>query len=241
MKTTAIRDSGRRASGRRGWGGVLALALAVGPSACGQAPDAAPEPENPSMQTLPRPRLRGEKSLEETIAARRSVRTYSDRDLSVEELSQILWAAQGVTDSQRGRFRAAPSAGATYPLETYAVTRRGVFRYLPDRHALEAVFEDRDPRPALAEAALGQRCVRAAPLIVVFAAVPDRTTGRYGQRGIMYIHMEAGHAAQNIHLQAVALGLGSVPVGAFDPARVSAILGIPPEEQPIYLVPVGAP
>lgn len=188
---------------------------------------------------LPAPKERGEISVEEAIAARRSVRSFADSALSEQEMAQILWAAQGVTDTSRG-FRAAPSAGATYPLETYVATGEGVFRYLPGRHALETVKSD-DVRTALARAALGQGFVREAPATFVFAAVPERTTSRYGERGMMYIHMEAGHAAQNIHIQAVALGLGSVPVGAFTENRAISVLGIPEGQRVLYMVPVGRP
>jgi len=189
------------------------------------------------VKSLPQPKQTGDVSVEEALSKRRSVRSFSGKRLSDAELSQLLWAAQGITDKGRG-YRAAPSAGATYPLETYAVTPDGIFRYLPREHAIEEVRKG-DFRGELAVAALGQLFVRSAPLTVAFTAVPERTTRRYGQRGNMYIHMEAGHAAENIHLQAVALGLGSVPVGAFDDKAVAEVLGIPKEEKPLYLIPVG--
>lgn len=190
-----------------------------------------------SVKELPVPRGKGGLSVEAAIAERRSVRSFAASALTEEEIAQLLWAAQGVTD-KRGGLRAAPSAGATYPLETYVVTREGVFHYLPEKHALESVKQG-DFRKALAGAALGQTCVRYAPATFVFAAVPERTTKRYGNRGIMYVHMEAGHSAQNIHLQAVALGLGSVPVGAFDEAAVASVLGVPKGQQVLYMIPVG--
>lgn len=191
------------------------------------------------VKELPVPKEKGGLSVEAAIAERRSVRSFADSALSEEEIAQLLWAAQGVTDKS-DRLRAVPSAGATYPLETYVVTREGVFHYLPEKHALESIKQG-DSRKALAEAALGQTCVRHAPATFVFAAVPERTTKRYGNRGVMYIHMEAGHAAQNIHLQAVALGLGSVPVGAFDEAMAASVLGVPKGQQVLYMVPVGRP
>lgn len=228
------------AGSRRRQSALLVAGLGLTLAACGEKPSLpqAPVGEN-VMITLPAPRQRGEKSLEETILSRRSVRAYGDRALRIDEISQLLWAAQGITDERR-RFRAAPSAGATFPLETYAVTTDGVYRYHQNGHRLEQLAAA-DRRPALAAAALGQDCVRTAPLTVVFTAVPERTTRRYGERGRMYIHMEAGHAAQNLHLQAVALGLASVPVGAFDPDRVAKLLDIPAAETVLYLVPVGAP
>lgn len=191
------------------------------------------------MKTLPIPETASTVSLETAIAQRRSVRSFKDAPLTDEQISQLLWAAQGVTDQRRG-FRAAPSAGATFPLETYLVTAEGLFHYLPDQHALAEVKRG-DFRKQLADAALGQDCVREAPASIVFTAVPRRTTARYGERGMMYIHMEAGHAAQNVHLQAVALGLGSVPVGAFDEAKVEEILGCAGREKALYIIPVGQP
>jgi len=190
-----------------------------------------------TVKILPEPTTKGNMSVEEAISLRRSVRTFSGSALTDNELSQLLWSAQGITEKRR-RFRAAPSAGATFPLETYLVTAEGVFHYVPAKHALEEIRRG-DVRVDLSNAALGQQSVRKAPAIIVFAAVPKRTTGKYGRRGMMYIHMEAGHAAENIHLQAVALGLGSVPVGAFDDRDVAKIVGLPREEKPLYMVPVG--
>lgn len=191
------------------------------------------------MKTLPEPRKAGKVSVEETLAARRSVRAFAASPLTDEELSQLLWAAQGITDSKR-RFRTAPSAGATYPLVVYVAKADGVFRYHPEPHTLEAI-SDHDIRRALARAALDQSCVRQAAAVMIFAAVPERTTRRYGQRGERYILMEVGHAAQNVHLQAVALGLGSVPVGAFDEEAIAAALGGHRGEEVLYLVPIGRP
>lgn len=190
-----------------------------------------------AMKNLPQPVKDGEISLEKAIEARRSVRSFSGAPLSESELSQLLWAAQGITEKNRN-LRAAPSAGATYPLNTYVFSANGVFKYDPVQHALANVH-DEDMRERLSEAALGQGFVRSAPVSVVFTAVPERTTRRYGSRGMMYIHMEAGHAAQNIHLQAVALGLGSVPVGAFNDKQVSALIGLKGSETPLYIIPVG--
>lgn len=190
-----------------------------------------------SVKILPRPKTKGTISVEEAIAQRRSIRSYSSQRLTDEELSQLLWAAQGITDEKRA-LRAAPSAGATYPLETYAVTADGVFHYDPKKHALESV-KNGDVRRELAAAAYGQSFIAKASAIIVFAAVPERTTRRYARRGTMYIHMEAGHAAQNLHLQAVALGMGSVPVGAFEDEAVAKVVGLPDNQIPLYLVPVG--
>jgi SagB-type dehydrogenase family enzyme len=165
------------------------------------------------------------------------VREFAADPLTDDELSQLLWAAQGVTDPARGR-RAAPSAGATYPLNTCVATASGLFRYVPAQHTLEDLSGD-DIRSRLAESALGQGWIRRAPAVFIFSATAPRTTGRYGERGEMYIHMEAGHAAQNLHLQAVALGLGSAPVAAFVDAEVERLVGCAPGERVLYLIPVG--
>jgi len=186
---------------------------------------------------LPMPRMVGKVSLEETLARRRSVRQFRDRPLTQQQLSQLLWAAQGISD-QRQRLRTAPSAGALYPLEIYVVDRNGVFHYSPQNHTLTTIRKG-DLRTALAGAALSQGCVARAPLSIVITAVYERTTRKYGQRGMRYVHIEVGHAGQNILLQAVALGLDAVPVGAFVDEQVSSVLGLPETHRPLYIIPVG--
>ncbi len=191
---------------------------------------------------LPEPSLKGAMSVENALASRRSVRSFTGGPLALNELSQLFWSAQGKTASWGGRT--APSAGATYPLEVYAVVgdvegiMPGVYRYMPDGHEMVVVFEG-DSREGLAAEALGQEAVKNAPATIVIAAVYDRTRKKYGERGDMYVHMEAGHAGQNIYLQATALGLGTVSVGAFDPDGVRRVIGAGQEEEPIYLFPVG--
>lgn len=190
---------------------------------------------------LPEPRTKGAVSLEEAVQKRRSVRSFSARELDRPLISQLLWAAQGITSQKPlPGLRAAPSAGALYPLETYAVTKEGVFSYLPKEHALRKTL-DGDLRGKLAGAALGQGSVSGAPLDIVLCAVYPRITGKYGRRGVRYAHMEAGHIAQNIHLQAAALGLGSVPIGAFDESGVAGALALPKDCEPVYIIPVGYP
>jgi SagB-type dehydrogenase family enzyme len=186
---------------------------------------------------LPKPKLEGPVSVEEALRKRRSVRSFSGRELSLEEISQLCWSAQGVTEERMG-FRAAPSAGATYPLELYVLTGDGVFRYDPDAHALERK-QKRDRRADLARAALDQRFVAEAPVVLLMTAFYERTARGYGTRAGRYVHMEIGHAAQNVHLQAVALGLGSVPVGAFTDEEVARVLDLHDDESPLYIVPVG--
>jgi SagB-type dehydrogenase family enzyme len=176
-------------------------------------------------------------SLEEAMAGRRSTREFEDEPLAAAELGQLLWAAQGITD-ERG-FRTAPSAGALYPLEIYVTTAEGTYRYDPQRHAL-VVLSLGNARPALHKAALEQEAVRLAPAVMVVTAVYGRTAVKYGdERGPRYVQMEAGHAAQNVLLQAVALGFGAVPIGAFHDERVQAALGLPEDHEPLYLIPVG--
>jgi SagB-type dehydrogenase family enzyme len=188
---------------------------------------------------LPEPKKQGGISVEECIARRRSIRNFRKEDLSIEQISQILWSAQGITD-QKMKFRAAPSAGALYPMELYLLCSSGVFHYLPESHKLERISNN-DLRQELSDACWGQNFIADAGISIVICAVYGRTTWRYGQRGIRYVDMEAGHIAQNIHLQAVSLGLGSVPVGAFSDEKVKNLLNLPRDHQPIYIIPVGYP
>jgi SagB-type dehydrogenase family enzyme len=178
------------------------------------------------------------RSIESCIEIRRSIRRFKSDRLTDQEISNILWAGQGITDTTQG-LRAAPSAGATYPLEVFGATPDGLFRYIPQGHAI--TFEiRRDLRKDIAKAALNQMFIADAGLVIVIAAVFDRTTGHYGERGKRYVMNEVGHCAQNIHLEAVALGLGSVPIGAFDDDRLKEVLGLD-DEIPLYVIPVGHP
>ena len=190
------------------------------------------------MITLPKPKVKGSISLEETIARRRSVREFADRDITQEEISQLLWAAQGITDKTRS-LRSVPSAGALYPLEIYLLTKDGLFHYRVDEHALE-ILGRRDLRPELARAGFNQAMIQEAAADIVMCAVFERITSKYAERGASYVYMEAGHTAQNIHLMAVSLGLASVPVGAFDDKSVKAVLGLDNNRKPLYIIPVGA-
>jgi SagB-type dehydrogenase family enzyme len=193
-------------------------------------------------QGLPRPQTKGGRSLEECLAERRSVRSYRIASMTAAELGQLLWAAQGIT--AEGQLRTAPSAGALYPLELYVVAARvegfvpAVYHYRADHHELTLVRSG-DASRELARASLEQECVRDSAAMLLFAAVYSRTTGKYGQRGIGYVHMEAGHAAQNVLLQATALGLGAVPVAAFRDDEVKQIAQLPQDHAPIYMVAVG--
>ncbi|MFO7707517.1 MAG: SagB/ThcOx family dehydrogenase [Desulfobacterales bacterium] len=196
----------------------------------------------PHAMRLPQPDFAGEVSVEQALLGRRSERAFSRRAVYLAELSQLLWAAQGVT-SPRG-YRTAPSAGASYPLEIRAAAGlvaelpAGIYRYRSPDHTL-TLSAAGDPREDLAQAALGQRCVARASVVLVVSAVYARVCAAYGRRGVRYADMEAGHAAQNVSLQAVALGLGTVVIGAFDDARVRGVAALSPDEEPLYLIPVG--
>jgi SagB-type dehydrogenase family enzyme len=214
---------------RNGYVGLL-LILLLG---CGSTATAMVEAETID---LPPFRTEGEMSLEETLAQRRSVRRYTDEELTWEEIGQLLWAAQGIT--REWGARTAPSAGGLYPLEAYVVTRQGLYHYLPQGHQV-AHTPALGLHEALWEAGLKQDWIREAPAVFVIAAVYARTSAKYGDRAERYVHLEAGHAAENLLLQAVALDLGGVVVGAFHDERVQAALGLPADHAPLYLIPVG--
>lgn len=219
---------------------VAMVAFGVLATACGGGrDDIVSEPtDSATVIELPAPVGAGPLTLEEALVQRRSVREFTPEPLSIETISQLLWAAQGVTSD--GGARTSPSAGGLYPLELYLLTDDGVFHYLPHGHRLEQVYAD-DVQEAVAEAALGQEAVSDAAVVIVIAAVFERTEGKYGERAERYVQLEAGHCAQNVLLQAVALGLGAVPIGAFDDAELAAVLGFPAEVEPLYLLPIGHP
>ena len=201
------------------------------------APAEGKEMKTQERIVLPEPKIKGEMSLEESILKRRSIRSFAPKELSSEEISQILWAAQGITEKRRG-LRAAPSAGALYPLEIYIIKKDGIFHYIIADHSLKQVGND-DVRGDIVRAAWGQSFIQEAPVSVIICAVRSRITSRYGGRGNRYVDIEVGHAAENLHLQAVALGLASVPIGAFTDSEVKKILGLPRNTEPIYIIPVG--
>jgi SagB-type dehydrogenase family enzyme len=187
---------------------------------------------------LPEPKEKGSVSIEETLHQRRSLRDYKRGQLSLEQVSQLLWAASG-----RNLYRrTAPSPGATYPLEIYLVVGEveglgpGIYHYSFSRHSLEMIKEQ-DVRNRLSTSALGQEMIEEAQINIIIAADYSRTTGHYGQRGNRYVHMEVGHVGQNVSLQAIALSLGTVMIGAFEDKEVKEVLGI--KEEPLYIIPVG--
>ena len=188
--------------------------------------------------TAPRAR-EGEMTLDESLEQRRSVRSFSDKALTEEQVLKLAWAAQGVTEPAMG-LRTAPSAGALYPLELYVLEAGVLYHYLPGSNSLEEVSGGVSAGD-LANAALGQSFISRAPVVFIFTGAFERTRAKYGSRGDRYVYIEVGHAAENLLLKAVALGLGAVPVGAFDDAGVSRVLGLPEDLAPLYIVPVGHP
>lgn len=197
--------------------------------------------------SLPSPERQGVMSLAEAIARRRSVRDFTAEPISQAQLSQILWAAQGITGASR-KSRSVPSAGATYPLEIFIACGNngvegvddGIYLYNIDDHSLTRHY-DKDVRLELARAALNQEFIYQAPVDIIICALYGRTLGRYGARGERYIHIEVGHAGQNIYLQASALGLATVAVGAFDDEQVRGVLRLDNQYKPLYIMPVGKP
>jgi SagB-type dehydrogenase family enzyme len=184
-------------------------------------------------------------SLEEAVSKRRSRRSFVTRALTLEQVAQVLWCAQGATDGRDAR-RAVPSAGATYPLEVFIAVgaggvvglKEGVYHYLPSEHALVKTGEG-DIRDGVAAAALDQDFLAQAPVDVLIAADYQRTARRYGERGIRYQQIEVGHIGQDIYLQAETLGLGTVAVGAFQDQEVARVFKLPSNLAPLYLMPVG--
>jgi len=199
---------------------------------------------------LPLPKFASNVTIEEALAWRRSIRVYKDEPITINHLSMILWAAQGVTEFKYG-FKTAPSAGATYPLELYVIIGDkcvivedeaylppGLYKYDYRIHAIKLV-KTGDLRESLAEASLNQEWVKKAPINIVICALYERTTRIYGERGYRYVYMEVGHVGQNIYLMATALNLGAVVIGAFYDAQVKNILNTSVKEEPLYIIPVG--
>ena len=201
--------------------------------------------EQEAIMKLPPPRTAGTVSVEQAVHQRRTVRSFSAHPLTLDALSQLLWAAQGITGS-RGFKRAAPSAGALYPMDVYAVAGEagidsvgaGVYRYAPEGHALSLVARG-DLRKAVAEAALSQMWMARAPLSIVITAEYERSRVKYGNRSVRYAMIEAGHIGQNLFLQAEALDLKAGIVGAFHDQELMRVMEIPRAHEPLLIMPVG--
>ncbi|PLX13090.1 MAG: nitroreductase [Marinilabiliales bacterium] len=199
---------------------------------------------------LPNPVLKGKVSVEEALANRRSVRQYEDKEIDLNELSQILWAAYGITkpldrEGARGGYRTAPSAGAKYPLEIYVVAGKvtgleaGVYYYNSQQHELY-LMKKGDLRQKLPHAAYGQKMLAEAPASILFSADYSRTTGKYKKRGKeRYVCMDLGHSAENVYLQCEALGLATCAVGSFIDLEVKVLIGVVRKEVPLYIMPLG--
>lgn len=206
---------------------------------------------NPQKVKLPEPRLTSDISVEEALLIRRSIREFKNEAITIQDVSQILWAAYGITEERsspsflKGGLRTAPSAGALYPLEIYLVAgkvtglKAGIYKYISQDHSLELVSEG-DVRKDLAAAALDQEFLETAPASLMYSAVYSRMTQKYGNRGReRYVCMDLGHSAQNVYLQACALGLGTCAVGAFTDDMVSIVMQLPEDEEPLYIMPIG--
>jgi len=201
---------------------------------------AEPEPSSETkMIKLAEPKLKGKLTLEEALEKRRSIRRFTGKDFTIEQISQLAWAGQGITEKQRG-FRTAPSAGAIYPIELYVAIPEGLFVYRPHNHSLEKVV-DSDVRAKLAEASFGQRWVADAGADFIIAGSEKKLATKYGGKANIYLLLEAGHIGQNILLQAVSLELGAVPIGAFNAEDVNKICKLPKELESLYIISVGHP
>ncbi len=215
------------------------------------------DPQQQTMETktvsLPAPHFDGAVSVEKALKDRRSVRQYLDKPLALDQVSQLLWAAYGITkemespDFLRGGMRTAPSAGARFPLDIYLVAGnvtgldKGIYKYNSAKHTLE-LLQIGDKRQELCSAAWDQVFVAQAPASLVYTAVYQRTTSKYGDRGKMrYVCMDLGHSAENVYLQCTAMKLATCAVGAFEDDSVRALLKLPQEEEPLYIMPLGYP
>ena len=198
---------------------------------------------NADIIQLPAPNFKSNISVEEALQKRRSVRDYATASLSLEEISQMLWSAQGITDESYG-LRTAPSAGALYPLEVYLAAANvkdltaGLYKYNPQNHNLQRI-SDGDKRVEISNASLKQDAIEECSALVIITAIYERTSVKYGDRAERYVHIEVGHAGQNIYLQAVSLGIGTVMIGAFKDEALKKILKLPANEFPLAIYPLG--
>lgn len=220
---------------------LIGLYLILIPKKLSKETEIISQTKSPIEIELPAPTYSSQISIEEALKSRRSVRQYKHQAITLRQISQLLWAAQGIS-SDTG-CRTAPSAGALYPLEVYLIARNvknlssGIYHYEPKKHVLKKLKEG-DISLQLTQAAMGQQAVKSGAANIVITAVFSRTVKKYGKLGKRFVFMEAGHAAQNIYLQTVSLNLATVSIGAFDAAQVRQSMGII-DEEPLYLLPVG--
>jgi len=199
-------------------------------------------PDDSEVITLPEPRYDSDISLEESLLNRRSIRDYGNDPVTLQEVSQLLWAAQGVTDTSG--HRTAPSAVALYPLSIYVIAGNvseivdGVYVYTPDNHSIKRI-KNGDFRDELATAAMGQASIRQGAVSFVVTVDYGMVMSRFGDKGERFGTLEAGHAAQNLCLQATALDLGLVTAGAIYDDQVADVLDLPENLTPLYVIPVG--
>ncbi len=197
-------------------------------------------PAEGETMKLPSPKSKSSTSVEEALWGRRSVRDYQKDSLSIEQISQLLWAAQGITGKWGGRT--APSAGALYPLEVYLVVGEvkglevGLYHYDPGEHSI-LQRKAGDLRKKITQASLDQDEILRSPASLIITAVYERTRKKYAERGTRYVHMETGSVGENVYLQAESLNLGTVFIGAFDDQEVKKIMEI--KEEPLGIMPVG--
>ena len=215
--------------------------------------EASPETrqEGPVVE-LPPPRLSGAVSVEEALQNRRSIRAYADEPLTLAEVSQLLWAAYGITKTMeglppfvRGGFRAAPSAGARFPLDLYLAAFNvsglpaGIYLYLSETHQLMRVVEG-DTRREVSRAAFDQSHFETASAAIIYSAIFERTMVKYGERGReRYVCMDLGHSAENVYLQAYALRIGTCAIGAFTDLWLKKVCRMTRAEEPLYIMPLG--
>ncbi len=191
---------------------------------------------------LPQPDKKGKVSIEEVLSKRRSIRNYLNEPIKLSEITQLLWAAQGITAND-GR-RASPSAGATYPIEIYLANgsviglNKGLYKYIPEKHSLQLIYE-KDLFFEICKSTYQIELLKRSAGLFIITAIPEKTTSVYAERGFRYIYMEAGHIGENIALQGVSLGIGTVMIGAFDDHKLSEILKLNKGEIPLYIIPIG--
>lgn len=216
---------------------VFVLVVCCSAFCFSQNPPRAAEPS--VVMRFPPPQTNGRISLEQAIENRRSMRQFTEEPLTITQLGQLCWAAQGITDPNKG-LRTAPSAGALYPIELYVLLPDGLYLYQPASHELSLLINS-DLRQSVFRASFNQRVVQNARCTFIIAGNIKKIEARYRNRGEKFTYLETGHIAQNIQLQAVAIGLGSAPIGVIDAKTIAQICKMPQGIEVLYLIPVGNP